>query len=287
MNITSRTKVIGILGYPIEQSLSPSMHNFAFEALGLDFCYLPFEVKPEDLRTAIRAMVSLNMAGANITIPHKEKVIKYLDELSVEAESTRAVNTILVKEGKLIGYNTDGLGFLYSLVNDACEKPGNKNILILGAGGAARGIAVQLAKEKPKKLIIANRGYARAKRLTAFLDKQFPKVIFEAVSLSDIRKCFPSVDILINTTSIGMDKKNQLLVPSELISSSLLVCDIIYNPRETKLLKEARLRGARTLNGVGMFVYQGSLSFKIWTGQEAPVSKMREIVEEKLKTFYS
>ena len=281
------TEILGIIGYPISHTLSPLMHNTAIKHLGLDYIYLPFEVKKENIALAIGGLKGLGINGINVTIPHKESVIPYLDTLDENAKFIGAVNTIKLEDGSLKGYNTDGLGFLKSLKIDAQENTKGKNIIILGAGGAARAIAIQMALEGAKSIIIANRTLERGKKLAKYicskLKAQSSKLL-KAVSLNDssLIGYFREADIIINTTSVGMKNGDTPLFPYDYISDRNLVCDIVYKPIETKLLKEASARGARILNGLGMLVYQGSLSFKIWTGHEMPVEIVRKVLTEEL-----
>ncbi|MEK6692287.1 MAG: shikimate dehydrogenase [Nitrospirota bacterium] len=279
MMITGKTKIIGIFGYPVEHTLSPYMHNAAFEAMGLDYCYIPFRVRPENLKTAINSIKALSLQGVNITIPHKEAIIPYLDELDREAELIGAVNTVLNKEKRLIGYNTDGRGFVRSLREDGRIDPRGKKIMIIGAGGAARAIAFTLAIEGAGKIFIKDIIEEKAKELSSAISN---KISAEAIYIKDLKDRIGDVDILINATPLGMKKEDPLPVLPELLSQGLIVYDIVYNPPETPLLKEAKKRGAKTLGGLGMLLYQGALSFKIWTGQEPPVDVMRKELENKI-----
>ncbi len=279
--------ILGIIGYPISHTLSPLMHNTAIKHLGLDYIYLPFEVKKENIALAIGGLKGLGIGGINVTIPHKESVIPYLDTLDDSAGLIGAVNTIKLEDGSLKGYNTDGLGFLKSLKIDAHEEAKGKNIIILGAGGAARAIAIQMALEGAKGITIANRTLERGEKLTESIrcKMQDARCKIKAIALNDssLIEYFRKADIIINTTSVGMKDSDTPLFPYNYISDRHLVCDIVYKPIETKLLKEASARGARILNGLGMLVYQGSLSFKIWTGHEMPVEIVRKTLMEELK----
>lgn len=279
MMITGKTKIIGIFGYPVEHTLSPYMHNAAFEALSLDYCYIPFNVHPDNLRSAASAIKILNISGVNITIPHKETIIPFLDELDREAELIGAVNTVLNKERRLIGYNTDGRGFVRSLREDGKIDPRGKKIMIIGAGGAARAIAFTLALEGAEKLFINDILSEKAKELSCAVST---KTSTEAIYIKDMKEGIGEVDILINATPLGMKKEDPLPISPELLSKGLIVYDIVYNPPATPLLKEAKKRGAKTLGGLGMLLYQGSFSFKIWTGQEPPADVMRKELENKI-----
>ncbi|MEK6690960.1 MAG: shikimate dehydrogenase [Nitrospirota bacterium] len=277
--ITGMTKIVGIFGYPIEHTLSPFMHNAAFEALGLDYCYIPFSVHPDNLRSAAAAIRILNIVGVNITIPHKEAIIPYLDGLDREAELIGAVNTVLNKDGKLIGYNTDGRGFIKSLKEEGGVNPKGESVMIIGAGGAARAIAFSLAIEGVDKIFINDIISEKAKELSCAVST---KTSTEAIHIKDLKEGIGETDVLINATPLGMKKKDPLPIATDLLSQGLFVYDIVYNPPETSLLREAKKRCSKTLGGLGMLLYQGALSFKIWTGIEPPVDVMRKAIESKI-----
>jgi len=285
MNITSKTKTLGIFGYPISHTLSPAMHNAVIKALGLDMVYLPFEVKPSNLKEAINGIKSLGIIGVNITIPHKESVIRFLDDISEEARLVGAVNTIVYKDRKLVGYNTDGSGYMASLKEELGFNPKSKRIIIIGAGGAARGILAALATQKPKSITVANRTLSRAVSLIKAFKGKFRDTRFEAINLDDnmLKMSFNSVDLLINTTSVGMKQSKALKIPLETLPKIAIVSDIIYNPLETLLLKKAKKFGLTTHGGLGMLVHQGARSFKLWTGMDAPMNVMRKAALKALK----
>ena len=285
MNITSKTKTLGIFGYPISHTLSPAMHNAVIKALGLDMVYLPFEVKPSNLKEAINGIKSLGIIGVNITIPHKESVIRFLDDISEEARLVGAVNTIVYKDRKLVGYNTDGSGYMASLKEELGFNPKSKRIIIIGAGGAARGILAALATQKPKSITVANRTLSRAVSLIKTFKGKFRDTRFEAIDLDNnmLKMSFNSVDLLINTTSVGMKQSKALKIPLETLPKIAIVSDIIYNPLETLLLKKAKKLGLTTHGGLGMLVHQGARSFKLWTGMDAPMNVMRKAALKALK----
>ncbi len=281
-----RTQLVGVFGCPIGHTASPLMHNAAFLHLNLNYLYLAFEIKPEYLESAVKSVIALNFKGVNVTIPYKTEVIKYLDEVTPEAELVGSVNTIVVEGKKLVGYTTDGRGFLTSLINDAYENPQGKKILILGAGGAARALTMTLAQEGIKELIIANRTEEKAEALVSKLKnlkKLSPYQKIKAISLKEetLSRAILETDILINATSVGMKEEDPLLIKQEWLHPDLLVCDLIYNPPQTSLLKLAQEQGAKTLNGLGMLLYQGALSFELWTGIKAPLEVMREALYDK------
>ena len=285
MNITSKTKALGIFGHPISHTLSPVMHNAVIKALGLDMAYLPFEVKPPNLKEAINGIKSLGIIGVNITIPHKESVIRFLDDISEEARLVGAVNTIVNKDRKLVGYNTDGSGYMASLKEELGFNPKSKRIIIIGAGGAARGILAALATQKPKSITVANRTLSRAVSLIKTFKGKFRDTRFEAIDLDNnmLKMSFNSVDLLINTTSVGMKQGKTLKIPLETLPKIAIVSDIIYNPLETLLLKKAKKIGLTTHGGLGMLVHQGARSFKLWTGMDAPMNVMRKAALKALK----
>lgn len=286
MNITGKTKTLGIFGYPISHTLSPAMHNAVIKALGLDMVYLPFEVKPSNLKEAINGIKNLGIIGVNITIPHKEAVIRFLDDISEEARLVGAVNTIVNKDRKLVGHNTDGSGYIASLKEELGFNPKSKRIIIIGAGGAARGILVALAIKKPKAITVANRTLSRAVSLIKTFKEKFSDTRFEAIGIDDkmLKMSFNSADLLVNTTSVGMKQSKALKIPLETLPKVAIVSDIIYNPLETLLLKKAKKLGLTTHGGLGMLVHQGARSFKLWTGMDAPINVMRKAALKALKS---
>lgn len=286
MNITGKTKTLGIFGYPISHTLSPAMHNAVIKALGLDMVYLPFEVKPSSLKEAINGIKSLGIIGVNITIPHKEAVIRFLDDISEEARLVGAVNTIVNKDRKLVGHNTDGSGYIASLKEELGFNPKSKRIIIIGAGGAARGILVALAIKKPKAITVANRTLSRAVSLIKTFKEKFSDTKFEAIGIDDkmLKMSFNSADLLVNTTSVGMKQSKALKIPLETLPKVAIVSDIIYNPLETALLKKAAKLGLATHSGLGMLIHQGARSFKLWTGFDAPIEVMRRAALKALKS---
>lgn len=272
MNISGKTRVTGLFGYPVEHSLSPLMHNAAFKYLGLDYCYVTFLVKPELLGDAVKAIKALNLSGVNVTVPHKENVIKFLDEISEEASFIGAVNTIKNDNGKLIGYNTDGKGFMRALSESNIEV-GDKNILILGSGGASRAIGYYLCKEA-KKVYLFDIDNKKADLLMNHLNKIRGNVLVtDTGSLWD--KGFVSnIDIIINATPLGLKADDPMSIDISVINKNHIVCDLIY--KETRLLREASMIGCKTIDGLGMLLYQGVFAFEIWTGIMPPVEVMRE-----------
>ncbi|WP_018756788.1 shikimate dehydrogenase [Paenibacillus terrigena] len=279
--ISSETMLLGVIGDPIRQSKSPLMHNSALQALGLDGVYTAMHVLPDKLEDAIRGVRALGYRGINVTIPHKLDVMPLLDEVDEGARVIGAVNTIVNDNGKLIGYNTDGIGYVRSLREEAESDLLGKRILVIGAGGAARGIVYALTQESPEVIWIANRTVERAVELAADL---LPYGNVQAIELERILDIRSNVDIVINTTSVGMfPHVDASPLSLEGFRTNLIVSDLIYNPLETAILREARLRGSRTHCGLCMFVYQGAYAFEYWTGQAAPVEVMRQAVLQSLK----
>ncbi|MGE5574700.1 MAG: shikimate dehydrogenase [Ignavibacteria bacterium] len=276
MTISGKTRVCGVIGEPIEHTLSPLMHNAAFEALKLDYVFLAFRVKPAEVESAVNGMRALNIRGLNVTMPHKSTVIKHLDRVDLSAQIVNSVNTVLNKESLLFGFNTDGVGALKALKENGVEPKGRK-VLLLGAGGAARAIAYTMAKEADE-LAVLNRTVKQAQALARLLEKSLNKKIATgSLSPSDIQSNLKDSDILINATAVGMKPKpEESPVPPKLLRSNLAVMDIVYNPLETKLAKDAKSAGARVVSGVEMLIYQGAASFELWTGKSAPVEVMRQ-----------
>ncbi|WGM88955.1 MAG: shikimate dehydrogenase [Candidatus Bathyarchaeum tardum] len=283
MNVSGKTKVCAIIGDPVEHSLSPVMHNAAFKELGLNLVYVAFTVTAKDLKDALLGVKSLGLNGLNVTMPHKNEVIKYLDELDVTAKSVGAVNTILNNQGKLRGYNTDGEGAIIALQeNGVC--PEKMKLVLLGAGGAAKAIAYQAA-QNVNELVVLNRNSDKAKNLVKLLPKNFGASVKSGpLSFKVLKQELETADILINATCVGMHPDNEISpVPSKLLRPDLNVMDIIYNPLETKLLKDAKTVGAKVISGLEMLIYQGSVAFHIWTNCPAPVEVMRKAALNALK----
>ena len=284
MEISGKTRVCGVIGDPIEHTLSPIMHNAAFEALEIDYFYLAFKVKSAEVEDAIRGIRALSILGLNVTMPHKHAVTKYLDEIDPTGKATGSVNTILNKDGRLLGFNTDGVGALNALEQNGVELRGKK-VLLLGAGGAAKAIAYTLSQEADE-LVILNRTPKPAAELADLLKQKFnKKIIADQLSPSTIKENLADSDVLINATSVGMNPNaNQTPVAPEWLKPDLAVMDIVYNPIETKLAKDAKAVGAKVVSGVEMLIYQGAASFEIWTACKAPVAVMRKAALNHLRT---
>ena len=282
MAFSGKTKVCGVIGDPIEHTLSPIMHNAAFEALKIDYVFLAFKVEVANVGKAIAGMRGLGIHGLNVTMPHKKSVVKYMDELDPTAKTIASVNTILNKDGKLFGFNTDGVGALTALEQNGVVVKG-KNIMLLGAGGAAKAIAYTLSQEADE-LVILNRTPEPVKELANLLKQKFNKKInADALTPKTVKDNLAKADVIINATSLGMEPKaDQTPVAPEWLKPNLAVMDIVYNPLETKLAKDAKAAGAKVVSGVEMLIYQGAASFEIWTACEAPVEVMRKAVLNQL-----
>ncbi|MCL6572235.1 MAG: shikimate dehydrogenase [Bacillus sp. (in: Bacteria)] len=268
-------KLFAVLGNPIEHTMSPVMHNDLFSFYQIDADYLPFRVKAEDLEVAVKGLRALGVGGFNVTIPHKSNVIPYLDGVDELASSIGAVNTVVNVGGNLIGYNTDGPGFLKGLTDYVPTLAGLR-VLIIGSGGAARAIYFTLAKEKPLIVDIANRTLNKAQRLIE--DCPYP-ISSTAYPMDMASQSSGDYDLIIQTTMIGMSPNiNEQPLNLDNLRKQTMVCDIIYNPLETQFLRKAREKKASTQNGLDMFVYQGALAFEKWTGICPDVQRMRNSV---------
>lgn len=278
MGITGTTRLCFVLGHPVAHSLSPAMHNAGFAALGLPFVYLPWAVPPEGLAAAAAAFRAMeNFAGANVTVPHKERIRAFLDALSPEAEAVGAVNTVVPRDGLLVGHNTDGGGFVASLREEKGVDPRGARVLLIGAGGGAKGVAYALAAHGAAEITVANRSAGRAEGLVGGLATQFPGCQFLALALQSpkLAEAVRSADVLINATSVGLIPGETLPLDLEGLGPTTLVCDVIYRPPETALLRAARERGCRVLNGLGMLLHQGAAAFQLFTGAAPPLDAMR------------
>ena len=274
-------ELVGVLGYPVAENPTCVMQDAAFAALGLQWRYLTIEVKPESLPDAIRGVRAMGMMGVNLTIPHKVAVIPLLDEISKDAGIIGAVNTVRRAGDKLIGENTDGKGFLRGVREEAGIDPKGKNILVLGAGGAARAITVELALAGAGRITIWNRSTERGESLVRDL-KQRTSADAHFVPWRGVCAVSADVDILVNATSIGLFPDTEAMPEVDLKNArrDLLVCDVVPNPPETRLIKTARALGLKVLTGLPMLVYQGAIGFEMWTGKKAPEQAMRGALEK-------
>jgi shikimate dehydrogenase len=275
MDISGRTKICGIIGDPVEHTMSPAMHNAAFKKLELDFVYLPWAVKPEGLNEAVAGLRVLGVTGFNVTIPHKVAVLSLLDSLDSLAEKIGAVNTVVNLDGRLRGFNTDAEGFYQGLVEHGI-KPAGQKVVVLGAGGASRAISYILARMGMALTIVCRPGgFTRATDIASMVKADFST---EVTVMDDgkLAGALPGAGLLVNTTSVGMSPHIAASpVPAALLEGIPTVFDIVYNPLQTQLLKDAKKAGAKTIGGVDMLAWQGAFAFEKWTGRKAPLELMR------------
>lgn len=270
--INGKTKVLCLIGKPVKHSLSPIIHNVALNDFNLNYVYVAFEIKENQLKNVIKGIKALGIRGANVTTPYKVEVIKHLDELSEDVKEIGAVNTILNRNGILRGYNTDGIGALRAL--EKFTELDDKKVILLGAGGAAKAIAVTISK-KISEITILNRTERKAVEIVLKLKEKDFNAKSLKLNSKNLENEIKSSHILINATSVGMNSSKSL-VPKRLLKPDLVVFDIVYSPLETRLLKDAREKGCITVDGLWMLVYQGAESFKIWTGFYPNVQLMRD-----------
>ncbi|MEN6644442.1 MAG: shikimate dehydrogenase [Armatimonadia bacterium] len=277
--IDGETRVVGVIGWPVRHSLSPPMHNAAFEVLGLNWVYVPFAVAPDQVAATVQAVRALDLVGLNVTIPHKLAVLPLLDEVSAEARALGAVNTIINDEGTLRGRNTDGEGFLRSLREIGGDVSGRR-VALIGAGGSARAVALAAAKAHVEQLTIINRTLEKAEVVAEMVRAAQPGAPVEVLGLEakEAERAVREAQVVIDSTAVGMYPHHETapVIPVEWLHREQTVCDLTYNPRETVLLSAAKAVGARTLDGTGMLVHQGALALEYWTGKKAPVEVMRE-----------
>lgn len=278
-----RAELVGVIGDPVDGNPTGVMEEAGFAALGLNFRYLTIKVIPQDLEDAIKGVRAFHMRGMNLTMPHKVQVIPYLDELTEAAEIIGAVNTVINQDGRLIGENTDGKGFMTALDNEGIRVKG-KQITMLGAGGAAKAIAVECALAGAAEIRIINRDKTRGESLAELITSRtgcragyIPWI--EKIQVPD------GTDILINGTSAGLFPDIDMCPDLDYatIHEGMAVCDVVFNPVDPLFLKKSRANGARTVNGIGMLVNQGALNFSLWTGREAPVDVMYKALEAEFK----
>jgi len=277
--ITPKTKLISLLGNPVIHSLSPQIYNFTFQYLNLDYVYLAFGIMQEDLEVVVTGMKAIGARGFNVTMPYKKDVIPYLDEISNEVKLIGSVNTVVNQGGHLIGYNTDGKGYVQSLIEEGISII-DKFIVIIGAGGAARSVAIQIALGGASEIIILNLIPEEAIDIVDIIHRNILtcKAKAEVLNNKNLKKTIEKADILINCTPVGMypDEDKSIISDESIIPSNLVISDLIYKPYKTKLLKLAEKRGCKCINGLGMLLWQGAFAFKLWTGKEMPVNFIKE-----------
>jgi shikimate dehydrogenase len=282
VKIDGKSRICAVIGNPVGHSLSPALHNAAFAEKKLNFCYVAFHV--EDLAAAMAGVKGLNLLGLSVTIPHKVAILPYLDEVEETARRIGSVNTVLNKEGRLIGYNSDGMGAVRALKEADIPLPGKK-IAILGSGGAARAISFALGKEVAlKEMMLLGIEVDECRHLAEDLEKAVPfPVGWEPLNPETLNRHIPDSDGIVHCTPVGMSPHpDQSILDRKLLRSGQFVFDIVYNPLKTKLLEEAASEGCRIVPGVEMFIHQAVFQFELWTGQAAPVDRMRRVVMEAL-----
>lgn len=282
MVINGKTKIYGIIGHPIEHTLSPGMQNAAFETAGINAVYIPFETRSEDLQSALKAIKRLGVSGFNITIPHKTACMRFLDKIDDTAKLIGAVNTVRVEthnHASLHGYNTDGPGFLLSLDKYLNFTPKGKNAFVIGAGGAARAVVWALAKNGAKAIIVVDKIKEKADELANTFS--FLCDVKHVSGEGDWADYIKASDILINASPVGMKDTDPSPVDIKLLHRGLSVFDLIYN-KHTRLVRSAKLKGLKACGGFGMLLYQGVLAYQIWTDKKAPVSIMRNALISQL-----
>ena len=285
--ITGHTELIGLMAYPIRHSSSPAMHNEAFAKLGLDYAYLAFEVDNDTLEDAVKAIRALKMRGSNVSMPNKTVVHKYFDNLSPAAKMCGAVNTIVNDNGVLTGHITDGIGYMQSLKDNNIDVIGKK-MTIVGAGGAATAIEVQAALDGVKEISIFNikdKFWENAEETVKKINENTncKAALYDLVDLDKLKEEMEDSYLFVNATGMGMKPlEGQTYIPDKsFFRPDLIVTDVVYAPRETAMLKMAKEAGCKTMNGLGMMLFQGAAAFELWTGQEMPIEYMKEILDIK------
>ncbi|MDN5213055.1 shikimate dehydrogenase [Fulvivirgaceae bacterium BMA12] len=279
-----KSELVGVFGHPVAENPTIVMQEAAFRDLELDWRYLTIEVKPDQLEDAVKGLRALNMKGINLTIPHKIEVMKYLDEIAPDAALIGAVNTVRREGDKLIGENTDGKGFVRSLV-EASINPDGKSMVILGAGGAARAIAVEMALAGASDITVVNRSEEKGAALAELIDQK-TAASAKFVAWNKAYQIPDGTDILVNATSIGLFPHVEAFpdIDYNHLTAATIVCDVIPNPPDTIFLQEARKKGCETINGLGMLVYQGTIGFKMWTGADASADVMKAALTKAFGT---
>jgi len=279
MGVKATTDIYGIFGHPVKHSLSPDMHNSAFNTLGLNSVYVAFDIDPESIEEATRAIRVMGIRGINITIPHKQTIIPYLDEVSPDAKLTGAVNTVKNENGKLLGYNTDVGGFLRAIREDLDFSPEGNTLFLIGAGGAARAVLSAFCMNGGAVVYITDIIKDKALELANQFKANFQNITIETVELDNqnlIEQKLNEADILVNASPAGMDSVGSLDIPLTSLNKNAVVYDLVYKPPDTNLLKEAKQLGHKASGGLSMLLYQGAESFEIWTGENAPVEIMKK-----------
>ena len=281
--ISGTTRLYGIFGHPVEHSLSPLMQTYAFQHHGLDCLYVPFPVPPERLAQAVTGAVALGIHGFNVTIPHKEHILSMLDDISEAAQFVGAVNTVDIREGHTVGYNTDGIGFLQPLQARNVSWP-DTTVCIIGAGGAARAITMALLQQGCPSLTVVNRTPERGERLVEALQVQFPQSDIRFVPLPQAAQTARASTLVINATAVGLHDDGAPLLPDTSFHAKQIVYDIVYRPLYTTLLRTAQHCGATVVPGIDMLIGQGAEAFRLWTGCTFPVEPVRRLLQPLIET---
>jgi len=285
MEINGKTEVYALIGNPVTHTFSPSIHNAAFSSLGLNAVYLAFNVAGGDLKEVLASFRAIGVKGFNVTIPHKERITSFLDDMDEEASMIGAVNTVLYSNGHLKGFNTDGAGFIEAVRKDFGTEVRGKKYLIIGAGGAAKAVSFALARRGAARLVICDLKEELAQTLAGALSK---KTAADALAIQKDGPGFNELlldsDFIVNATPCGMNKKDSPPIDCRYIRRGQYVYDLIYNPADTPLLREAAKKGAKVSNGSSMLLYQGMLAFRIWTGRNAPAQAMKRALAKALKS---
>ena len=281
--INGQTRIVGVIGDPVQHSRSPQMHNAAILERKLDYVYVPFHVRSGELQEAIEGFKALNVLGVNVTIPHKQTVMSILDDVSHEATLIGAANTLIFCDGRVSGDNTDAQGFLRAMTEEGIDIPVGGSAVVLGAGGAARAVVVALALSGLDLITIANRTEWKAIQFEKDL-ATISKTEISAVDLASnqLNLAIRSADLLVNTTSVGMQETDQLLIDPDFLNPGTIVYEIVYTPPETPLLRVAREKGCQTIGGIGMLVHQGAIAFEKWIGIVPNVETMRIALKQAL-----
>lgn len=289
--VTGKTKLLGVIGNPIEHSISPELHNTLSAVLGNDIIYLPFRVDTGNIGKAVEGLKTLGFLGFNVTIPFKEKVIEYLHQISREAELIGAVNTVKITDGKLYGFNTDAEGFYRSFRRETETGFENKQVILLGAGGASRAISIKAALEGASKVYIVNRSIEKAENISTVINQNIDNIA-KACGYECMQKIAPTSDIIINTTPLGMypDIGSSPVNDSDFLKffkEGQIIVDIIYNPVKSRFLLNGEKLGLRTVNGLGMLFYQGIYAYEIWTGKTIEDEVLDKVYNAYLKVLVS
>lgn len=289
--IDAKTTLVGLLATPVGHSVSPEMHNLGYTINGLNYAYLGFDVGPENLKEAVEGMKAMGAAGFNISMPNKIDVIQYLDELDDSAKYAHASNTVVNRDGKLIGYNTDGLGYVKNLEEHGVQIEGKK-ITLVGSGGVSTPIAIQLVQSGIKEISILARDdkfFPKAEENVAYINNEMNHFgvkanIFPLEDKEAFRKEISESAVLANATSLGMKPMDEMSIldgVTDALREDLVVTDVVYNPEKTKLLAQAEAAGATAINGLGMVLWQGALAYKLFTGEDMPMEEIKKIMFDK------